>query len=278
MKLKLSLSLFVFIILGGLLSQSSFADSNNFPTTNMSVIGRTITIHSWDQGDGAFVPINGNDYAIHLICLDSNDYLGGATVGFGGNGGVPNVTMSPAGGGFTATINPYYYNGADTSDPNLINDCVVRVQNMTTSTNYYSADRWDFGSGGYGSIVVSPTPTPPAPSSAYGLDASSSAAVTSATSSIPGTAATFVISGFLSALPYILLVVGLFTAYKIVSHFIHVHGEDDGGLTVYTGKEKSDSEWLDSAGGIDQHISDSGGESFYDSMSKENERITKEQG
>lgn len=52
------------------------------------------------------------------------------------------------------------------------------------------------------------------------LDPTQAANISAATGSVPTTAGSFVLSSFQSALPYILLVVGLFTAYKIIMHFV----------------------------------------------------------
>lgn len=52
------------------------------------------------------------------------------------------------------------------------------------------------------------------------LDATQSADISSATGSIPTTAASFILSSFQAVLPYILLLVGLFVAYRIIMHFV----------------------------------------------------------
>lgn len=52
------------------------------------------------------------------------------------------------------------------------------------------------------------------------LDPTEAANISSATGSIPTTAASFILSSFQSVLPYILLLVGLFVAYRIIMHFV----------------------------------------------------------
>lgn len=52
------------------------------------------------------------------------------------------------------------------------------------------------------------------------LDPTQAANISSATGSIPTTASSFVLSSFQAALPYILLLVGLFVAYRIIMHFV----------------------------------------------------------
>jgi len=53
------------------------------------------------------------------------------------------------------------------------------------------------------------------------LDATQAANISSATGSIPTTAASFILSSFQAVLPYILLLTGLFIAYRIIMHFVH---------------------------------------------------------
>lgn len=52
------------------------------------------------------------------------------------------------------------------------------------------------------------------------LDPTQAGNISSATGSIPTTAASFILSSFQSVLPYILLIVGLFVAYRIIMHFV----------------------------------------------------------
>jgi len=125
------------------------------------------------------------------------------------------------------------------------------------------------------------------------LTATQSANITAATGSIPATAASFVLSAFAHVLPYILLVVGLFTAYKMIKRFINERNGDkqfdawgksdfdpkkmpemseDGSFSepklegvnkeVYGGDQPE--HWTESAGGIEEHMTSEGASTFYD--------------
>lgn len=101
-------------------------------------------------------------------------------------------------------------------------------------------------------LTYDPTPTPrPGGGGAVTLDPSQAAVLGAATSSIPLTAASFVMSSFQSVLPYILLLIGLLLSYRTIKKYMSNRGGggdnysdgdakpiifDDTGMATYTDK------------------------------------------